>query len=207
MAAVTGGEQEHDAVFYPNGERDYYPNQQKPRREVMHPTGGGTLDLLCMNDDCNEVLLRTRGLKGINDGSLELTQIDTNIALVRDGITEKTLGYLAKNDVGHFVPAKTLEETQAAMHPVKDDTSTAPEPSGSATATAGNGTATALKTVGKVALGTLMVTALVAGALAEGMAEARANRQSTTPIYVAPPPTPTFTSCNRLGDSVNCTTY
>jgi hypothetical protein len=188
IAAAADGTQEHDALFYPDSERDFYPNQQHPHRAVMRPTAGGSLDLLCMNDDCNDLLVRTNGLKGINDGSLQLTEIDPKIFLIRDGTTQKNLGYLAQDSNGNFISAKTLAEAQSQA----GEQAVASQPAGESTTTA------TLKTVGKVALGALVVTALVAGALAEGAAQAKANSQATAPTY---------TNCTRFGNSVNCTSY
>jgi hypothetical protein len=190
VAALPTGEHEHDAVFYPDGERDFYPNQQEPRRAVMHPTAGGTLDLLCMNDDCTELLVRSAWLKDVQDGSFELVQIYQRIALVRDGVSEKNIGYLAQNEAGEYGVAHTLENAQAAAHPTESGTSKALK-------SAGSGTAKGLKIAGKIALGAVVVTAVVAGALAEGMAQARENAPAAAPVYVAPP-RPTFTNCSQL---------
>jgi hypothetical protein len=200
VAAVTGGDKEHDAVFYPDGERDFYPNQQNPNHLAMRPSTGGRLDLICMNQDCTELLLRTSGLKSTDDMSVELVKVDSKISIIRDGVTEKQLGYLAENQDGKFVAVQTLEEAQAAERPPESGTSKALK-------SAGSGTAKVLKTAGKIALGTLIVTAVVAGAVAEGMSEARANAPATTPVYLVPSTTPTFTNCNSFGNSVSCMSY
>lgn len=241
VAGNSNGEQEHDAVFYPDGERDFYPSQQNPRRVRIHPTTGGTIDSLCMNDDCTEFVVRTQGLKdikaacfmsvptkpvgaasesqpldvcglaaeveGSQDGSFEYMPLDSRIALVRDGTTEKNVGYIADDERGNFVVMHTLEEAHAVEYPPESKTSAVLTTAGSDTAatlkTVGSGTVATLKAVGKVTLGALIVTAVVAGALAQGMADARANRQT---VYVASP-SPTFTNCSELGTSLYCTTY
>jgi hypothetical protein len=173
-ANAAKGDAEHDAMFYRDGEADYYPNQRDPRRILMRPNTGGTLDILCLNETCNEFLVRTKGLKDTPDGSLDLTQIDPKIALVRDGDTEEFVGYLVANDKGQYVVAHTLDEARADETPHS-----------------------ALKTAGKIALMTMMIAALVVGAAAMGAAGSSGES-------FEPSPPPTFTHCTAVGPSVDC---
>jgi hypothetical protein len=162
-ANSSSGQAEHDAVYYPAGELDYFPSRAKFQRIVAKPSDGGTLDLQCMNDSCNELLVRSNGLKRMADGSFDLTQLDSRTLLVRDGQTKKTLGYWVLNDKGQLTFADTLDQAHAA------------ESNGST-----------LKTVGRAALATVLIAGVLAGAAAAAAAAAPPINPEV--VYIVPTP-------------------
>ena len=143
--AASGGNSGYDAVYYPGQEIDYYPTKEKPRRAVVH-RGGGIAEFACLNDDCTEYTVRTAGIAGVADTSLEMTEISPGILLVRDGGSGAVRGYLADAGNNDYRFAETLDQAQ---HIVKG----------------ASGESTASK-VGRVALQVVVVTAVAAAMIA-----------------------------------------
>ena len=143
--AALNGSPGYDAVYYPSEEIDYYPNREKPRRAVVHRKGG-IAELACLNDACTDYTVRTSGIAGVSDTSLEMTEISKGILLVRDGGSGAVRGYLADAGKNQYRFAESLDQAQEIFKGAQGD-STA-------------------KKVGKVALDVVVVAALAAALVA-----------------------------------------
>jgi len=163
-------QEEHDEVVAPDATADYYPNRQTPHEVVFHKASGGMIDATCMDGECHQLQLKISGSKTLPDGGYQFLQTDDpHILMVRDYEGTRTLGYFAKNNGGggmKFFP--DLQQAQSYEH--KGD---------------------AARTAGKVAVGVLLLGALVALAAGAAAADANANRVTTT--------------CSSFGDSTTCT--
>jgi len=197
VAAVSGKREEHDAVFYPTAECDFYPDRETPHRATVHPISGGSANYLCVNDDCTDLILRTEGLAEARDMAIELTQLNPKIALIRGATSQRNLGYLVLNKKGAFVSTRTLEEAQAAERSRKRE-------SFAFLRTTDNGAPNPVTTAGKIVLGSLTIV----GAVAEETTEPTASTRAVNPVYVdSPSSTPTNKYCRQSGDSTECTVY
>jgi hypothetical protein len=163
-------QEEHDEVVTPDATADYYPNRQSPHEVVFHKASGGMIDATCMDTECHQVQLKITGSKALPDGGYQFLQTDDpHILMVRDYEGTRTLGYFAKNNGGGGLKFfADLQEAQSYEH--EGDTA---------------------RTVGKVAVGVLLVAALVALAAGAAASEANANRVTTT--------------CSSFGNSTTCT--
>jgi hypothetical protein len=166
---TTQSDLEHDEIVSANGVADFYPDQSNPHEMVMHPNDGSVIRATCIDAKCSTLLV-TSQTAGSNSKSIsfELVQTDDpNILMVRDESGDRTLGYFANNrGTWKFLP----DLAQAQAHEHKGDT---------------------LRTVGKVALGALLVSALVIVAVGAAEADARANTVTTR--------------CTTFGMSTTCT--
>jgi len=158
---------EHDESVYPNGTIiNYFPDTTSPH-EAMATSGNELIDLTCLDAGCRTLSFLIRGSGTLPDSSYQLLQTDDpKIIMVRDSTGKKTLGYLSNNSKIRFFPS--LQQAQDYEH--KGD---------------------AARTAGKIALGVLLIGALVAVAAAAGAAEAQSNSVTTT--------------CSSLGNSTTCT--
>ena len=164
-------QEEHDEVVSPDATADYYPNRQNPHEVVFHKASGGMIDATCMDTECHQLQLKIIGSKALPDGGYQFLQTDDpHILMVRDYEGSQTLGYFAKNNGGSgglkFFP--DLQQAQSYEH--EGD---------------------AARTAGKIAVGVILVAALVALAAGAAAADANANRVTTT--------------CSSAGDSTTCT--
>jgi len=161
---------EHDEVVSSDATADYYPNRQTPHEVVFHKASGGIIDATCMDTGCNQLQLKIIGSKAIPDGGYQFLKTDDpHILMVRDYEGARTLGYFARNNGGgglKFFP--DLQQAQSFEH--QGDTA---------------------RTAGKVAVGVLLVAALMALAAGAAAADANANRVTTT--------------CSSFANSTTCT--
>jgi len=109
--ARVGRNPGYDAMFYPHGEIDFYPNREKPRRAVVH-RDGGIAEFACLNDACTDYTVSTSAIPGVADTSLELTEISKGILLVRNGDNGATRGYLADAGKNQYRFVESLEQAQ-----------------------------------------------------------------------------------------------
>ena len=167
---ASASQEEHDEVVSQDATADYYPNRQTPHEVVFRKNSGGLIDATCMDATCHQLQLKIIGSKTLPDGGYQFLQTDDpHILMVRDYDGERTLGYFAQNNGGgglQFFP--DLQQAQSYEH--KGD---------------------AARTAGKIAVGVLLVAALVALAAGAAAADANANRVTTT--------------CSSLGNSTTCT--
>jgi hypothetical protein len=158
---------EHDETVSPNGTiSDFFPNATSPH-EMVATRGSQLMDLSCIDANCKNVNFLIRGSSTVPDGNYQLLQTDDpKLIMLRDSTGDRTLGYLADNKGMKFFP--TLQQAQDYEH--KGD---------------------AARTAGKIALGVLLVGALVAVAAAAAASEAQSNSVTTT--------------CSSFGNSTTCT--
>jgi hypothetical protein len=181
---MAAGNSEHDETVYPSGDViDVYPDRVTPHQVIARKANGGKIDAICLNTSCSNVHLQITGSKVFADGAYQLLQTDDpKLMMVRDGEGTQTLGYLATNANGaHFLTDPQapsggaqffpdLQQAQAYEH--KGDTA---------------------RTVGKVVVGALLVTALVVLVGVAAASEAQANTVTTR--------------CSSAGSSTTCTGY
>jgi hypothetical protein len=180
---MVSGESEHDEAVYPSGDViDIYPDHATPHEIIVRKANGGRIDAICLNSACSNIRLNISGSKILADGSYRLFQTDDpKLMMVRDGEGSQILGYLASNNgSAQFLTAQgepggakyfaDLQQAQAFEH--KGDTA---------------------RTVGKVVVGALLVTALVVLVGASAAAAARSDTVTTR--------------CSSFGNTTTCKTY
>jgi hypothetical protein len=106
----------YDAVFYPSGEVDYFPNREHPRRLIKHMGLHGTFEVACLSNECDDMVVRTTGVAGQADSVDEFTFLGPRIALIRDSYTGNVAGYLAVDSNGRSRRCETLEEAHKFAH-------------------------------------------------------------------------------------------
>ena len=169
---TSGGDPEHEETVYPNGDvRDVYPDHDTPHEIIFHRHEGGITDMICMNAKCTDVTVQITKSSLLSDGSYQWLQTDDpKVIMVRDREGARILGYIATNHGG--VAQSFPDLTQAQEYEHKGDTA---------------------RTVGKVALGALLVVGLVAVVGAAAAADAQSNKVTTR--------------CVSGINSATCTTY
>jgi hypothetical protein len=106
----------YDAVFYPSGEIDYFPDREHPRRLIAHKGVHGTIEIACLSNDCSDMVVRTTGVAGKANSVDEYTFLGRQIALIRDSYTGNVAGYLAVDSKGRSRTCETLEEADTFAH-------------------------------------------------------------------------------------------
>lgn len=172
---MTQAAPEHDEVVSSQGTIDYYPDKSDPSEIVLKGTQEGRLiDIKCLSAGCQNAKFTITGSTMMPDGDyMTANTDDPNIVMVRDSTGEQTQGYLATNGHSHaikYVP--TIAEANSWEH--KGDTA---------------------RMVGKVALYTLLVVAIVGVVAAGAYAGARENQQANT----------VTTTCTNYGFTTTCT--
>jgi len=157
--AAVGQTPGYDAVFYPRGEIDFYPNRDKPRRAVVH-RDGGIAEFACLNDACTDYTVGTSGIPGVADTSLELTEISKGLLLVRNGDNGATRGYLADAGKNQYRFFESLNQAQQAVN-------------------RGSGDGTGVK-VGKVILEVVLVAAVATALVAVAVLGASGGGESSS---------------------------
>jgi hypothetical protein len=166
---------EHDEVISSQGTIDYYPDKTNPSEIVLKGTQEGRLiDIKCLSANCQNAQFKIQGSGMMPDGDyMTANTDDANLVMVQDSSGDKTLGYLATNDHSHAVKyVPTITDANAWEH--KGDTA---------------------RTIGKVALYTLLIGIVVTAAVAGGYAAARENEQANT----------VTTTCTNYGFTTTCT--
>jgi hypothetical protein len=151
---------------------EFYPNKTAPSEVIYRSKNGGILDATCINGNCSDLLIKISGSSKYPNGTTFqlLKTDDPNILMIRDADGTKVVGYVTRDHGGTWKLLPDLEQAQAYEH--QGDTARA---------------------VGKVALGALLVAALVVAIAGAGAAEARANANTVT------------TQCTSFGNSTTCT--
>ncbi len=106
----------YDAVFFPSGEVDYFPNREHPRRLIAHKGVHGTIEIACLSNDCSDSVVRTTEVRGEADSVDEYTFLDPHLALIRDSYTGNVAGYLAVDSHGRSRVFETIEEAEKFAH-------------------------------------------------------------------------------------------
>jgi hypothetical protein len=172
----------YDAVFYPSGEIDYFPNRDHPRRLIAHKGVHGTIEIACLSNDCSDSVVRTTDVPGEADSVDEYTFLDPRLALIRDSYSGNVAGYLAVDSHGRHRVCETLEEAERFAHA---------QDLGPRLAHLG-------EQIGKDVLAVAVVAALVVGVVAVAAAEGGAGAYvppsgsgyggyATAPPLIAPP--------------------
>lgn len=167
---TNANETEHDETVSSEGTTDFYPNKSSPRETVFKGTNGSLLDATCSNANCSDMVIRVRHSPVYPDGTFQLLKTDDpNVLMLKDVEGASVLGYAAKDHGGTWKLLPDLQQAREYEH--KGDTA---------------------RTVGKVALGVLLVGVLVAAVAAGAAAEANADTVTTR--------------CTSFANSTTCTT-